>query len=281
MEVKWGSGLKRKRGMAKNGLEDYSGTVETLPKGATMDSSLPVGESGSWDMRTREKYMGSKAVVEALRALQRKIRELQGENNSLKEEIGQLQSKIQEINDEKPKSVPREKTLREQFDAVESRFKAGSKRKDLNSAKLLEANTLLSTLKLQLSNLTAEHKATIAENAVLREKCSQYEIRRIAAHSRSQAFIPDVDLPVSKSQMRRVSSSIERQETAKDTTKGKYVKRTSVVIHPDEDIKACPLLSVSSTPLLFRPVPLNRDHPKVLIHSLALSPSHHFVLTTI
>ena len=286
MDLKWGSRLKRKRDPAKNSQEEYSGTdlrMETLPKGATLDTSMPVGESASWEMHTREKYMGSKAVVGALRALQRKIRELQGENTALREEIGELRSRLkecreQEINEEMRKSVSREKSLREQLDTRESRFKAGSKRKDPNSAKLLQATTLLSALKLQLSNLSAEHEATIAENAALQEKCSQYETKLISAHS--QASIPAVDFPVSKSQLRRVSSSLERSETVGDC-KGKYVKRAILVIPPDEDTKACHLLSVSSTPLLFRPVPPTRDHPKVLIQSLAPSPSHHSAITTI
>jgi vacuolar-type H+-ATPase subunit I/STV1 len=246
---------------------------------------MPVGESASWEMHTRDKYLGSNAVVGALRALQRKIRELQGENDALKEEIGELRSRLkecreQEINEEMHKSVSRERTLMEQLDTLESRFKAGSKRRDPNSAKLLEAATLLSSLKLQLSNLSAEHEATIAENAALQEKCSQYETKLIPAHSRSQASIQAVDFPVSKSQMRRVSSSVERSETAGDC-RGKHVKRAAILIQPDEDIKACHLLSAASTPLLFRPVPPNRSNPRVLIQSLAPSPSRHSTSTTV
>ena len=290
MDLKWGSRTKRTRISTEGRKGDSLGTdgrVETLPKGATLDTTSPIEEFASFQSQGRNKCLGSKAVVGALRALQWKSRELQGENEALKGEIKALRRKLEEARDREKeedvnRSVARERELREQLDTLEGKYRRKSGRKEAESENL---TAILTALKLQLATLSAEHQATLEDNSVLREKCSRYEGEIRLMSSRGKVALVSVQSSnqlFSKLRKIRVTSAIERPEIGaggKETVQRKSMEKRPQGLY--ESVDASHLLAVSSTPLLFRPTAPSRLHPRVLIPSLAASPSHHSTSTTL
>lgn len=256
--------------------------VETLPKGATLDTSLPIEEFASFEAQTR--YLGSQAVVGALRALQRKRRELQGENDALKEEIRALRRKLaeckeREIEENMNRSVAREREFREQLESLEGKFKLKSGRKDAKSEAL---TTLLTSLKQQLATLSAKHKATLEDNTALQQKCANYEgeIRLLRSREKASVHIQSLNPLFGKSRKIMVTSAVERQGTGSESREivGKGMKRGPKSL--DESVEMSHLLAVPSTPLLFR-LTVPSEHPRVRIQSLAASPSPHSASATL